>query len=212
MSREALEGGVSQINSRYIRFNDGHGSPNVLGVLLCAEVQPLNDGEHALVAVIGVYEDDGDCSVYRVGEVNTESEKFKPYLEKAAEQIQRRTSQCVSDSIRAATDSPRNIADLLETYLDSTAIWSDGSVYKVKHFIASVGNLEIHVYRDHNPPHFHVKSKQRNIDASFHLDTLEPLKGKAGAISGSDIKKIKNFFSDPAMMQMLKKEHARMQS
>lgn len=209
MAKEALEQMASQVNTKYVRFNDGHGSTNILGVLLSAEVQPLADGEFALSALIGVYENDADRANYRVGEPNLESEKFKPDLKEFAEEVGKQTGQI--DDNTSISGGPKNIADLLENHLDSTGIWSDGSVYKVKHFIVSVGKLEIHVYRDHNPPHFHVKSKQRNIDASFHLETLEPLKGKAGTISQGDAKKIRVFFQDSEMLKMLKEEHAKMQ-
>lgn len=108
---------------------------------------------------------------------------------------------------------PYLIAGLLETHLDSTSIWVDGRVYKVKHLVVSTGDLIVHVYpNDHAPAHFHVIPKQRGIDARFSLDTLEPISVKRGLLSSRDAKRIKNFFETrPDQLTKLRRDHARMQ-
>jgi len=88
-------------------------------------------------------------------------------------------------------------------------IWTDGSVYNIKALIARVGDLRIHVYRDHDPPHFHVVSVQRRINAKFSLETLEPM---TALIATRDAKRVKHFFQqNPIALRKLREEHARMQ-
>ncbi len=89
----------------------------------------------------------------------------------------------------------------------------DGTVYKIKRFIASTGDLSIDVYaKDHEyEPHFHVISKQRSIDARFDLETLEVISMKTGTIKQSDVKKIKDFFKlRPDKLKFLNDEHKRL--
>lgn len=107
----------------------------------------------------------------------------------------------------------RKVAADLEKYLDLTGIGEDGEVYEEirKKRVDTVGDLIIHVYSDHNPPHFHVISKQRNIDARFKLDDCEFISDKGGQISAGDIKKIKSFYSQyPERFETLKNAHAQM--
>ena len=86
------------------------------------------------------------------------------------------------------------IGNELEKHIDNTRIWVDGRVIITKAFVASVKDLRFILHpKDHNPPHFHVISKQRNIDAKFSIDPIEYLSDKGGSISYDDIKKIKNF-------------------
>lgn len=64
-----------------------------------------------------------------------------------------------------------------------------------KQRIETIEHLEVIIYpNDHNPPHFHVKSKDLKIDAKFLIETGELYKGK---ISTKDIKKIKAFHQSP---------------
>jgi hypothetical protein len=61
-----------------------------------------------------------------------------------------------------------------------------------KQRIETIDHLEVIIYpNDHNPPHFHVKSKDLKIDAKFLIETGEFYKGE---ISSKDIKKIKAFY------------------
>ncbi len=106
----------------------------------------------------------------------------------------------------------RTLEELLEDWLDSTAILPDGRVYKVKGYVDRVRDLKIYVYAgDHNPPHFHVKSTQRDIDAKFHLHTRELYKDKTGKITTKDIKKVTAFFACEAFEKKLLDEYTKMQ-
>jgi hypothetical protein len=97
-------------------------------------------------------------------------------------------------------------------FLDSSKIWEDGSVYRIKHLVASTQDLRIHVYaKDHWPPHFHVVSRQRGINARFDLKTLEHISTKAGVIRPDDVKKIHAFLKQyPEVLVRLKDEYARL--
>lgn len=106
----------------------------------------------------------------------------------------------------------RTLDELLEDWLDSTAIWTDGRVYKTKGHVGRIKDLKIYVYPgDHEPPHFHVKSTQRDIDATFHLHSRELRTDKTNQIKLSDIKKIKAFFEIEVMEQKLLAEFQHMQ-
>jgi len=104
------------------------------------------------------------------------------------------------------------ISEDLEQYLESTAIWSDGSVYEIKRYIGSISDLRIEIYpKDHLPAHFHVISKQRRINARFDITTLELINVKHGSISGDDVKKIQALpKTRPLVWGKLKKEFERM--
>lgn len=99
-------------------------------------------------------------------------------------------------------------------HLDSTAVWPDGRVIRTKRFVASTGDLQIHIYpNDQFPPHFHVISKQRQIDARFNLKTLEIISNKQGQMSINDQKKIKHFFvTNPSILAELNSEYERFHS
>ncbi len=99
------------------------------------------------------------------------------------------------DALPEDVPETQTVADQLELHLDSTEIAPDGSVYLIKRRITSVGGLEIYVYpQDHDPPHFHVVSKQRKIDARFHLETLEVISMKRGEIRQKETRQIQDFF------------------
>lgn len=64
-----------------------------------------------------------------------------------------------------------------------------------KERVKTIEHLEVIIYpNDHNPPHFHVKSKDLKIDAKFLIETGELYKGE---ISSKDKKKIKAFYESP---------------
>jgi len=105
------------------------------------------------------------------------------------------------------------LSEQLNLHFDRTRIWKDGRVYLIKELVATVNDLKIVVYRDHYPPHFHVLSKQRSIDARFSLDTLDYIneKGNKRKIKSDDIKKIKAFFEwRPDKLKLLRDRHARL--
>ena len=208
-SKEALESGAEQIRSRFLPFLRNHDPSQQIGVILYGRVEPLEDGEYALYFVGGIFESEDERARYVSGAPNTVSQQFASYLDRPRERIRQRPNGEDRSGDDRIENDPNNLAALLETHLDSTSVWIDGRVIKVKHLIASTGDLSVHVYRDHAPPHFHVISRQRRINAKFHLDTLEPIKG---SISSNDVKKIKDFFRlRPAALQKLRDEHARMQ-
>lgn len=81
-------------------------------------------------------------------------------------------------------DSPDNI------YLDR------------KERVGTTHNMTIHIYsNDHNPPHFHVFSKDKEVDAKFTIDSCELISGK---ISSKDLKKIQKFYSHPKVFLSMK--------
>lgn len=54
--------------------------------------------------------------------------------------------------------------------------------------------MQIVIYsNDHNPPHFHVKSKDLTIDAKFKIENCEYM---SGTISNKEIKIIEKFYND----------------
>lgn len=62
----------------------------------------------------------------------------------------------------------------------------------VKEEIARFRGMRVDIFpNDHNPPHFHVKSKNGDVDAKFRIDNGEYISGK---ISGSDLKRVKYFY------------------
>ncbi len=106
----------------------------------------------------------------------------------------------------------RTLEELLEQWIDTTAIWTDGRVYKIKGLVDSINDLQINVWPDdHNPPHFHVKSTQRNINATFFLDTLELRTDSVNTITNKDVKKIQAFFSLEPMRKKLYEKYKAMQ-
>jgi hypothetical protein len=213
MAKQALDGAAEQIRSRFIPFLVDHDPNQQIGVLIYGQVEQLEDGEFALFVVFGIFDDEEEGQRFAVGAANTVWQDYVHYLDGIrAEAGRHKVSDRKQGSDENHKGDPRNIADLLETYLDSTAIWVDGRVYKVKHLIAATGDLSIHVYpKDHDPAHFHVVSKQRGIDARFDIFTLEPMTMKKGLVRSSDVKKIQEFFRQrPDKLKEMRDEHARM--
>ncbi len=55
----------------------------------------------------------------------------------------------------------------------------EGDVYETKALVEKIGELSIHIYsREHAPPHFHVKSSDK--EASYSIDSCELLNGTLG--------------------------------
>ncbi len=72
-----------------------------------------------------------------------------------------------------------------------------------KERVGFVGNIEIWIYSiDHEPPHFHVKTKDNSIDAKFLIKDGTFL---SGDIKPKDIKKIDAFFNDMKTQIVMKK-------
>jgi len=202
MSKECLEDMARQINTKYIPFRWNHQEDLNLGVVLCGKVINLTDSESALIAVIGWFETEKEKHEYVYGKSNTEYKKYLVELGDISEFKDTLSGEKVE------LPSKISICDLLRIHLDSSKVLRDGSLIKIKRYIGSVDDLRIIVQTgDHPPPHFHVKSRQRGIDARFRLDTLELINVKKGSIKSRDIKKIKNFFeTNPSILQKLKDE------
>lgn len=208
-AKEALDNMAAQIKIKYIRMLFNHDTTQLaVGVLLCAEVAPMADGEHALLVVGGLFDNEEEAGQYVFGAENTEWGQHAHHLDGLPEDLLQRPISATAE--HQAEPGPDNMADRLERFLNSTAIWVDGSVYDVKYLIASIGDLKVHVYRDHNPPHFHVISKQRGLDARFDLETLDLIDMKHGTMRSADEKKVRDYFKrHPLDLQRLRDEHAR---
>lgn len=210
MAKSALDGMADQIKGKYIPQLVEHDWNRHVGVLLYGEVFQLKDGEYALGVVAGLFENEDEKNKFKSGQPNKVWQNYKHYLN---------TEELIGLSNRKEPDLvsqnriPVNVADLLETHLDSTQVLPDGRVYKIKRFIAATGDLRIEVYpKDHEPSHFHVISKQRGINARFDIHTLELVNMKEGKIKKDDIKKIQDFFRiSPTLLNRLRNEHSRMQ-
>jgi hypothetical protein len=64
-----------------------------------------------------------------------------------------------------------------------------------KERVKKIDDLEIIIYtNDHNPPHFHVKTTQKNVDAKFLIETGEYISGE---IDLKNLKRIKAFYLSP---------------
>ena len=206
MSKEALDSFAKAICTKFIPVLIDHDPKLQIGVLFYGKVIRLDDGEYALYVAQGQFESEEEKQSYTIGAPNKIWEKYTKYLSDFTD------AQVSKKDVSKIAPRESNLAELLETHLDSTQIWTDGSVYKIKRFIASAGDLEIHVYpKDHLPAHFHVLSKQRDINARFNLENLDLINLKTGKIRESDVKKIKNFFElHPDELAKLRSEHKRM--
>jgi len=90
----------------------------------------------------------------------------------------------------------RILKDLLLYYLGLDDIQLDKHIKEAnlatKERVESINDLNIIIYsNDHNPPHFHVKSKDLKISAKF---TIEDCKLMSGDIGSKYLKRIKTFY------------------
>lgn len=91
------------------------------------------------------------------------------------------------------------LEDLLIQYFELSESEIDflieNSDVKSKERITTIKNLKVIIYsNDHNPPHFHVMSKDYEVNAKFLIETGELLSGE---ISSKDLKRIKAFYNSP---------------
>jgi Domain of unknown function (DUF4160) len=64
-----------------------------------------------------------------------------------------------------------------------------------KERVETIDDLQVIIYsNDHNPPHFHVKTKNLRIDAKFKIENCELISGEIGS---KDLKKINAFYLSP---------------
>lgn len=96
--------------------------------------------------------------------------------------------------------------------MSSTQISPDGEILLTKRQVAAFGDLKVEVYpKDHEPPHFHVRSAQRGFEARFSVETLDFLSNKRGRISNGDIRAVKRYFTDnPDDLDKLRAEYRRL--
>ncbi len=93
----------------------------------------------------------------------------------------------------------RILEDLLLYYLGLGDLQLDKHIkdanLATKEHVESIKDLNIVIYsNDHNPPHFHVKSKDLKINAKF---TIEDCMLMSGDISSKYLKRIKAFYDSP---------------
>ena len=211
IEKSALDGGAEQIKERFIPLLIKHDWNQHIGVVLYGEVFQLKDGEYALGFVSGIFENNEEKERYKTGQPNDVWQDYKKCLD-IDELLKMNEQNYQASQINPSSKNP-NVAALLETHLDSTQVLPDGTVYRIKRFIAATGDLRIEVYpKDHNPQHFHVISKQRRINARFDIQTLSLINMKQGKIKEEDVRKIQDFFkTHPKCLEKLRSEHARMQ-
>ncbi len=66
--------------------------------------------------------------------------------------------------------------------------------YETRDAIGKVNNIRIFINsNDHNPPHFHVQTNDRSVDAKFKIENCEYISGR---INQKHIKKISKFYND----------------
>ena len=74
----------------------------------------------------------------------------------------------------------------------------------IKERIGTIRNMQIIIYsNDHNPPHFHVKSKDHSVNAKFLISDCSLMEGE---INSNDLKRIQAFYADvkvKATMEMI---------
>lgn len=90
----------------------------------------------------------------------------------------------------------RVLTDLLKYYLaladDSLEVYLKKTDNATKERVATIDDLQVIIYsNDHNPPHFHVKTKNLQIDAKFKIENCELISGE---ISSKYLKKINIFY------------------
>lgn len=107
----------------------------------------------------------------------------------------------------------RALKDVLQVYLN----YDDAVINELlinpdlikKERVDKIGDLEILIYtNDHNPPHFHVKTKERSVDAKFLIATGEYL---SGDIDSKNLKKVKAFWLSPKAKMLMEIWNKRLQ-
>ncbi|MDD2257148.1 MAG: DUF4160 domain-containing protein [Bacteroidales bacterium] len=101
----------------------------------------------------------------------------------------------------------RIVSDLLSYYLGLDEISLEKHLNAVnlatKERVKVIDDLEVVIYsNDHNPPHFHVKSRDMKINAKFSIENCELLSGE---ISSKNLKKINAFYRSPKGQLVMEK-------
>jgi Domain of unknown function (DUF4160) len=86
------------------------------------------------------------------------------------------------------------LTPILEYFMSIVDIDSHIDNSRIKERIETIGRMQIIIYsNDHEPPHFHVKSKDNEIDAKFTIKDCTYLSGK---IEAKDFKRVQTFHRD----------------
>lgn len=94
------------------------------------------------------------------------------------------------------------LTPILEYYIN-TSFESISKSSQIKERIATIRNMQFLIYsNDHNPPHFHVISKDKLIDAKFLISDCTKISGE---INTKDLKRVNAFFSDIKTQIIMKK-------
>ncbi|PKP01668.1 MAG: hypothetical protein CVU11_14560 [Bacteroidetes bacterium HGW-Bacteroidetes-6] len=89
----------------------------------------------------------------------------------------------------------------LEKVVNSGRYDPELGLYFTKEQVAKYRNMKLEIYpNDHPPAHFHVKSRDKSIDAKFRLDSGEYMSGK---ITNQDKKAIFEYYNIPQVNQRL---------
>jgi Domain of unknown function (DUF4160) len=212
MAKSLLDQFALQIKTHYVAQLIRHDSDQHKGINLSARVMQLDDGEYALLLVSGIFENEAERAIFLVGAANTVWASYESMLDEVEAHVPALLSMAADEPTLEDVPYPQTLAGQLEFHLNSTSVAPDGTVYLIKQRIANIRDLEINIYpKDHEPPHFHVRSRQRNMDARFHVETLEFINEKTGTIKPKEVKQIQDFFQkDPAMHAKLKREYDRL--
>jgi len=195
-AKVALDGMVDDIKATYVRYTKNHDPNQLLGVLLYGKVFGLSDGEFALGVVVGEYESDNDRATYVVGAPNLSFREYQDLLDIEYLRRMQEINSKIPDSVRTINLSELSLSESLALYIDFTRVSDLGEVYEIRQYVDTTNGLSIEVYpKDHlHEPHYHVVSKQRNINARFDAKTHQLMSMKSGSISSNDVKKVQKFF------------------
>jgi hypothetical protein len=211
IDRHLLEEFVETIKTNYMPLRILHISDSLAGVVLDGRVIELPDGEYALIAVSGMYESDKEAEAFAAGAQNTTWRDYEPILDEIERQVLASDLPGHAD-VESIEEGFDGITKRLGIYMSSTQISPDGEILLTKRQVAAFGDLKVEVYpKDHEPPHFHVRSAQRDFEARFSVETLDFLSNKRGRISNGDIRAVKQYFTDnPDDLDKLRAEYRRL--
>lgn len=214
MAKSALDDMALQINTKYIPQLIEHDWDRQVWIVLYAEVFQLNDWEYALWWVIGIFENEKEKEEFIVWSENIVTNKYKSFLNiNNLIDLVDNNKKNSEDNKNTVEEQNTEYWDLLRKYLNSTNVTPDGIVYKTKWYIWGFWSTDIVLYpKDHdNPAHFHVTSKQHNLNARFDLYTYEFISTKHWKITNKLKKQVKQFLLDnPKIVEKLMSEYERM--
>lgn len=189
-SKDALRSMADQVNAKYHPMLVGHVKVDTPpGALVAAKCFKLPDGETAMGIVVVFHTSFAARVSFQIGQENHNWEDYIDLIDVA------RIIEEHELRMKERPDIEMSIEERLSAYLSSHIVHSDGKIEVRKQLVGSIKDLKIEVYaNDHPPAHFHVTSKQRNINARFSVETLDHIDTKQGKISTKDKKLIKQFF------------------